>query len=171
MTQTLLMLLIRCLSVTLQANWGCSYTISFIKCCLDTQNKSQEKSSSLWSRHKSHIPLWSYSVAKGPYVHQSLIHELRGTSGRRQWSSYLVSRTLGSCYNFISVAITTLCSTVHTIVRVPYRSAFCLPSSPAPDHWEPLCTIQSTLFPLRSSPWKDAKQNETNKQKTKNKIK
>lgn len=42
MTQTLLMLLIRWLSVTLQANWGCSYITSFIKCCWDMQNKCQK---------------------------------------------------------------------------------------------------------------------------------
>lgn len=48
MTQTLLTFLIRCLSVTLQTNWGCSYIISFIKCCLDTQNKCHKK--------KNHLP-------------------------------------------------------------------------------------------------------------------
>lgn len=42
MTQTLLMLLIRCLPMTLQTSWGCSYIISFIKCCWDTQNKCQK---------------------------------------------------------------------------------------------------------------------------------
>lgn len=140
MTQTLLMLLIRWLSVTLQANWGCSYITSFIKSCWDMQNKCQKYNfpfdpdmnpisyCSLTAFQKDGSPNWS------------MFYRPRDTSGTtKQWKSYLVGRAL-RCYTFISVAITTPRLTVH-IYCWHTLSDFCLPSFQAPTRYQPLLTV------------------------------
>lgn len=156
MTQTLLMLLIRCLPVTLQICWGCSYIISFIKCCWDTENKCQ-KPSSLWSRSKSHILLWSYSFPIGGYPNWFVLYRPKDTSGIKQWKSCRrVSRAL-RCYTFILVAITTLCLTVpvycgHTLQKWLLPGIFsCSHLLSAPFYYLTLRS-QSTSFLLWSSP-------------------
>lgn len=147
MTQTLLMLLIRWLSVTLETSWGCSYITSFIKCCWDMQNKCQKYNFPFDPDVNPISYCGPYSFPKDGSPNWFTLYRPRDTSGTtKQWKSYLVGRAF-RCYTFISVAITTPCLTVH-IYCWHTLSDFCLPSSQAPTHFQPLLTILPWISPL-----------------------